>query len=322
MVVIKKNKFCCQDGSGVPLSCNSQGCSATANRCCDLTKNISADQRFDLDRNLGNNPFVPISLREEFSWQWYLVQGFAPYMSHPSIPGGTPIRDPDTGAITGYRNVPFKVNFGDFIVWKQERGSQPEEKENVTLDFDRDLKEETMLDAEFDRNGVLSKDFLLDQQEGDLDFTRGTNDPGPRPGLGDDLKMYSFVRDTSSPQGGTYLLIEEGKLFQAAGDGRQFYRNVQKRDKVDLIERIIQLSNNTGRFCDRMTRWPTVDAGTELAHDNPVEVCSDNCFQANAIGGVPVTIDKTCYFVGHNIIYVRSRLKDMGGKKWVTPVAP
>lgn len=295
-----KDKFCCDDPPSCPPPCN-------GTRCCDPTKNLTASQRFDLDRISANNPvgLVPQSLWPDFSWQWYLVKGFS--LDHSNPPPG--------GGVNSENIIPYEVNFGDTIVWSDAK------KVNTLLDVDGDFKEETILEPNWDNTGVLLGAGIMDSQEGDLDFTRGTNATGPKPGLQDDLKMYTFIRDTTSADGGTYLLIEEGKLFEGAGDARQFVRSVQKRDKVELLERVIQLSNDTGRFCNwaTSTPHPQVDAGTLLAHDNPVEACTDNCFQ---VTGSNRTVDKTCFVRDYNMIYVRSRLKDLGGKKWVTPVAP
>ena len=258
---IKVDKFCCQDPAApVP------GCAKT----CDATKNLTAEKRFDLNRDPLNNPpndIVPPLVRPQFAWQWYLVKGFNPKRAKKQ----------------GLSRTRFKVNYGDVV-------SLP--GTNVSLDVDLDLKEEIILKDDHDapgRTGVLQQVDVLDSQEGDIDLT------------------------------GTYLLLEEGQLFTT--DTRRFIRHVQKRDRLDIVQRTIQLSNDTGRYCDPATGLPRaeLDGGTYLASPNPVEVCAngmvgnENCF-------IPAFIDKTCMDRPSRVIYVRSRIKDEGGRKWVTPI--
>ncbi|OGX27567.1 MAG: hypothetical protein A3D10_06230 [Omnitrophica WOR_2 bacterium RIFCSPHIGHO2_02_FULL_48_11] len=282
---IKVDKFCCQDPAApVP------GCAKT----CDATKNLTAEKRFDLNRDPLNNPpndIVPPLVRPQFAWQWYLVKGFNPKRAKKQ----------------GLSRTRFKVNYGDVV-------SLP--GTNVSLDVDLDLKEEIILKDDHDapgRTGVLQQVDVLDSQEGDIDLTGTLPASGRRVGLQDAMQMFSFTKD------GTYLLLEEGQLFTT--DTRRFIRHVQKRDRLDIVQRTIQLSNDTGRYCDPATGLPRaeLDGGTYLASPNPVEVCAngmvgnENCF-------IPAFIDKTCMDRPSRVIYVRSRIKDEGGRKWVTPI--
>ena len=89
-------------------------------------------------------------------------------------------------------------------------------------------------------------------------------------------------------------------------------RSANKRDTIDLIQRTIQLSNNTGDFCNGTAVQATVNKSPD---PNPVEVCVDgitnNCFQPN-------TIAETCFDTSDNRIFVRSRLEDRRGHFWMT----
>lgn len=211
-------------------------------------KNLSADERFDLDRDGVSD--VPILEREHFSWQWYALDAARDV-----------IVDPDVG------------------------------NKNTFVDVDGDLKEEL----------IISRNQIMDYQSGDIDTTLGTSDSGDTPGLTDDMQMYTFVQD------GTYLLIEEGKLY---GDSRQFVRMAQRNDHVDIIQRVIQLSNDTGNFCKEGEPSPN-GSGRWTSIKNPVEVCSDNCFSKD-------NITRTCMDVARLLIFVRSRVWDKHGRKYIT----
>ena len=160
-----------------------------------------------------------------------------------------------------------------------------------------------------------------DYQSGDIDETWDTNTCGPKPGLQNTAQVLTYTKD------GTYLLINEGKLYNP--ETGQVVRSADKRDNVDLIQRAIQLSNNTGRFCTTTNppTWGTLGAPVSMGGTNPVEACVNespcNCFIGD---GSPlasqcgVTIKETCYdtYSGVNTIFVRSRLQDLRGRFWMT----
>ena len=108
--------------------------------------------------------------------------------------------------------------------------------------------------------------------------------------------MFSYTN------AGTYYRVEEGKLFNPRND--QYIRNVNLNDHVDIVQRTLQLNNDTGRFCKAGAPTPTVD-GTF----NSVEACA-NCFGAN--------IQKTCLDVGSLKLFIRSRIRNEGGRSWLT----
>lgn len=207
--------------------------------------NLSADKRFDLDRDGTSN--VPADERGRFSWQWKLV-------------------------------------------------AAPEE--NISADVDGDLKLE-QIEKVFSPTSIGIRDF----QNGDIDTTFGESDTGWKPGFTRDARVYTFVHDDTSSGGGTYLQVDEGKLYQTDGDDRQYIRTASKKDTIDVIERVFQLSNNTGRFCDGTTG------------KGGVEVCAaaqGECYTS-------ANIARTCMDPSNKLLFIRSRIEDFRGRKWVTP---
>lgn len=266
-------------------------------RNCETHNNMTADCRFDLDRSaslcLETNPadtdgapntdVSDPSFREKFGWQWVAVPAF----STEKIK-----EDHDDPDVT--------IHFG--------KGIKIRSGENISVDVDDDLFEEQIIWASFlKKSGLMSRVQVLDYQEGDMDFAED-----PPPGFTRDMRMYSETN-------GTYYQVREGKLY---GGDEQFIRTVQKKDTVDLVERIIYLSNSTGRFCQGSPgNWSvTPSTSTPWTYEgmpNPVEACGE-CFG-------PENIAKTCMGVedagnGNQRYYiaVRSRIADKQGRKWIT----
>ena len=187
------------------------------------------------------------------------------------------------------------------------------------VDIDRDFKDERVMAVYGDNSGVnsgvITRMEYMDFQEGDIN----PEQKNPPVGFTNDLQMFTYVTPSGSTEGGTYLQIDEGKLFSGIGDSRQFVRNVQKKDSIDLIQRVFRLSNDTHRFCDASgVRVPEGDCNVypfwcSPGLPNPVEACND-CFS-------PDNITKTCMDQEDKVIFVRSRVKDLHGRKWVTDVS-
>lgn len=187
----------------------------------------------------------------------------------------------------------------------------------TNVDVDNDGYNEQILQV----NGEASV-TTLDYQEGDIYFS---NDPAvPDPGFGNqEVQMFTF---SDNPLGtgdgvGTYLRVDQGRLFSPL-TGR-FVRDAQRKDSVDVIQRTLQLTKNTQRFCSNTGGLVTAgsqlgnQAGWTAATPNPVEVCcpdSSCCFS-------PVTITQTCMVWDrpYPLIYVRSRIVDKHGRKYITP---
>ncbi len=258
--------------------------------------NLTDDERFDLDRGLTSfnkggvaTPAVSADERPYFLWQWYLVRGYSGTDSSISFAKG------DT------------VSIGD-------NGNR-----NTSIDVDGDLSLESIMGGTIgnDGNGMISSIGVMDTNDGDVDFSiSAENGVQPTPGFMKDVNMYTFVRDKGRGVSGTYFRVDEGKLFSP--EGKRFIRTVRKKDQVDLIERVFQLSNDTGRYCKdgAPTDWAAAAAGTAAYGEmlmrltNPVEACG-GCFTS-------ANIDKTCMDTTNLLIFVRSRIEDLRGRKWVT----
>ena len=240
---------------------------------------------FDLDRDgTIDVPAAPVNFRPYFSWQWQRRHAIVP------VPGIT-----FTGVDS--RRVPSDERF--------------------SADVDGDGKEETVYSISgTNAEGVVTSMRVIDFQEGDVDTSwqegdlDGAGNPIPQPGIQRDVEVLTFLRGQRAGEEGTYAIVEEGRLY---GGGRQFIRTVRKKDQVDIIQREIQLSNwQHGRFCNAdLSRPGTV---SDDAVPNPVEKCVNTqpeCFtQAN--------IAYTCMAVDDAYIFVRSRIADRRGRKWVT----
>lgn len=293
-------------------------CSATPEPGC----NLSLDERFDLDRD--GIPDVPEAEREGFAWQWYLVLGYNERQksSAPLAKWRLAVKDPSGTSTT------VTARIGEGIIFEEPWCKKHCQKaKNVVLDADGDLKQESIMPEgnETGAGGIITKLAVRDPNGGDVDYTVDDGDERrgvPRPGFTRDVNIYTFVRD-SGDAGGTYLRIDEGKLF--SGDGKQYIRTASKKDQIDVIERLFRLSNNTGRYCDgsgNPTDWS--DGGNPLVRGeylarltNPVEVCGSGpgeCF-------LPANMARTCMDTKNLIIFMRSRPIDVHGRKWVTDVS-
>lgn len=226
-------------------------------------------------------------------------------------------------------------------------------EDGFKVDVDGDWKEERIVSHPFTGSGCLPAGDLcitvLDDQDGDIDSTidDGTverwavKNPGSklrRPGLQPEVKQYSFTMEN------TYLWNREGRLYSHDG---QFIRNETRQDHLDIIERVLYLSNDTGRFCSQEagvgsgvgaglslctstsscfpTGWGNSDYAKKrgLRHMvNPVEACvvpgtPDTCFSVT-------NITSTCMDLGTSggpTIFVRSRIRDRRRMRWVTRIA-
>jgi len=188
-----------------------------------------------------------------------------------------------------------------------------------------------------------------DPAGGDLDLTWDSNSCSPlKPGMQTDSQIYTFTKD------GTYLQIKEGKLYNPETD--QFVRSENRHDSIDLVQRMIILSNDTGRFCDGKSEIPPAYLGrcvvppnctsyatcncvpqggtVPMIYDstpnaaagetsnyaiapNPVEVCIYKGDTNNCFSS-QTNIKSTCYDENTNTLYVRSRLEDRRGHFWAT----
>ena len=333
----------------------------------ELDHGWSASRRFDLGRDgsvdEAQENDVPEELRPDFTWQWGRVlpyfDGFerlhvgtgGPSSGQYVVDGHQYLLPGDTTsleAVTIHAGVcpdPGEPIFGapepnppdtcnhdtmrDLKDVSDDLGTQLTLR-NVRVDIDGDFKPEDILALSHDSTGRITYLYVVDAQDGDLNFTNETRDAQrPNyvvPGFTYDMQMFTRFND------GTVLAIDEGRLFTP--ETHQFVRNVQQRDHVDLIQRVLRLSNNTGRFCSTIASRDDIPV-RRLTVDglpNPVAVCCNEdangstggCNDGTAGSGTSCfhdrNLERTCMEVKRNIIYVRSRVLDRFGHKWVTDV--
>ncbi len=271
--------------------CSADPCPGTAN-----TWNTVA-WRFDLDHSgYETSPAVadpdvaatPVSLRQKFTWQWkpIFVQDI----------------DPDNN-----KNVFVDVDWCcEYAPWSTQpwcsRGGDPEPEYVMKID------------------GTTG--YVYDSQLGDMDFT---SDQDPPPGLLRDRDIETYVLNKDD---GTYMHVEEGEKHDPSKSGilSLFIRTTQKKYSIDIVQRIIQLSNDTDRFCDR-NGIPTCSPGSDAtdcanalwtsAVPNPVKACSD-CMGANSMVTCMDEGDMTATPPRRPRIFVRSRILDKHGRRWAT----
>ncbi|MCP3685693.1 MAG: hypothetical protein GY861_23855 [bacterium] len=198
---------------------------------------------------------------------------------------------------------------GSFVwQWKAQEGIlanvdiNEKEAKFEMIDIDNDLLEETIfkVDTTGDNNRI-TKAYVLDFQDGDIDFATG----------GSDVGLQQDINVITRTENGTFLLVQEGSVVDPE-NGKKV-RSLQRKDQVDIIQREINLTRNTGRFCDGDVRQPDVDGMV-----NPVMACN-SCF-------TPENREVTCFADGawdngtRPTIFVRSRIEDRGGRMWLTNI--
>ncbi len=269
---------CTTDSSGKPL-----GCRIVFEKSPNMPQNklfdVSCASCFDLYRD-GSN-IVPPADRPTFTWQWHAIKATS-----------------------------------DNI--------KPKENKNLAVDVDGDLQEEYIIemvdidgftytaDKERKKSGnvPIKTVRVMDYQAGDIDQTYNDRSPGARPGLNENTQMYTFARD------GTVLLIEEGKLKGTT----QMVRSTQTKDTTDIIQRVMQLTNDTGRLCGNGSGqpWDAPPGLPNFTDGRVFRTCTNpGCFACNDCFS-DANIFKTCFDEEPKILYIRSRIGDLRGRRWVT----
>ena len=271
-------------------------------------------------------PDFPEEIRRKFSWQWYKVRA----------------TNQEINMSQGY-NVAVDVD-GDLkeeliveMVDEDNNVYRPHEVRNDTRNVELDDDEVNEL---IKKGRILAKVRVIDYQLGDLDFTYNEIDASqgkPQPGLiPEEAAILSFTKSGSGA--GTQLVIKEGKekeIFVGPSGKKQFAINRLQQDQMDLIERRIQLSNDTNRLytdpCtdgDLNTVCYNPDVEYYCPHPNiPYDAvkCSNranSCCYSTAIDSRTgkMIARETCFDRECLILYVRSNLKDASGRKWITDV--
>lgn len=257
--------------------------------------------------------------------------------------------------LDGISDVPDTANYlgtgsslRDLFMWQWRQVYKDSFEEGYGIDVDDDAKTEQLLTINANSEEVFGivpgsphiiKFRVYDGQAGDIDTTADeeteqryikkkesaglTNVKFIYPGLGEQMGIFSFSTD------GTMLQNREGKLYKADG---QFVRNETRQDRLDIVERVLNLSNDTGRFCSsggtgnapcdgvltncKPTNWGRYDWATKqglYTMINPVEACNDCLSHANN--------KLTCMETGERpVIFIRSRIRDKRRSVWITRV--
>lgn len=303
---------------------------------CSCASNMAPRGRFDL--NFDGVPDVPLNERTQFMWQWVKVAGVSTKVQ------GNMISPPMEPGIQGI-HVANQVNTvldvdGDLkeeTILVAEINTKGQAVELHILDAqegDIDFSQDDRDKGTWRNVGVAATNPCGPAPSGSCPVKSNTAGGAPLEvigsnlsggcavwrcqiipiGIRDELQMYSFTRgQPSALRPGTLFRIEQGKLFDPVSG--QFIRNTSRQDHVDIISRTFKISNDTDRLCDASgvpTDWTNLDGVLGLA--NPVEACN-NCMSAG-------NIERTCLDEQQLIIFIRSRLEDLRGRRWVTRMDP
>jgi len=272
---------------------------------CSRTDDPICNDRFDLNRDGVPDVAADAATRLAFAWQWYRIPATNQFIN---------LRDG--------LNVSVDID-GDM---KEEQIIQMEDRHCCTYkayeatcpDMDKD-------EDKYKRKAPITKVYVIDSQEGDLDLTYNTVDQNrynlPAPGLKDNPKMLTIMRKPATGEkGGTRLEVMEGRLY---GTG-QFARQTQKQDRIDIIERKMQLSNDTGRFIPGPSS-PNPDVEVACLTDAVGRTENIKGFITETKDYVSCcsnsqNIYRTCFDKTSRMLYVRSAIQDKRGRRWITDI--
>ena len=243
---------------------------------------LSGDQRaFDYNRN-GNftDDFTIGTYSDNFAtWQWHWT---------------------DLGSVAGEIDA--------------ENGAYP------SYDMNGDLMEETIYDLKAGSCGgraayaaeVMTSagaDWNMEKQKEDY------ADPHAVQGMRQDMRIYTEMQDGTTGES-TYLDIKEGKAYSS--DGKPAQVSLVKKAQYDIVERVLQLNRDmidVSGFLGRNAGSVEVYCGG-ASPTSPVGAryvgAGDGCCSAGS------SVQYTCFDTSTKILYVRSRISDKRGRKWVT----
>ncbi len=313
--------------------------------CVKDCSNLPQDIRFDLDFDGVSD--VPAGDRDGFFWQWFLIAGVRNGTATPGLPwGGVQGIFVDPSGEDSPENSQIDCD-GDYF---------EETILNYSVLSSGVIRTLYVVDSQ---EGDLNSSFMEDaRMPGEWRFAgtvggacgaapsgnctigstaTGNNGAGicsnwrcleQSAGFSDDTQIYTI---TSSDPGqttgqGAYLRVEEGENIMPAAIPGQFSRSTERHDQLDVVERQLQLTRDSGRFCSNdvtprdwgTTAWARSNGLYGI--ENPVEACSrpstgTTCFD-------PGIIQLTCFDRDSYILYVRSRISDLRGRRWIRRFAP
>ena len=306
----------CSGALGCPLfyeligSGSAKFCATT---CSDPT--LTMDQRFDLNRNNDYTDDPTGTTRSRMAWQWGAVQGLKTKIKIDAKKGEYPSFDVDADRKDEmlFAANPSTLWLKTGAVYDVQQGAEPLVSRSINM---------AALEASSADTDVIQQLYVMDQQKGD---NNGSVDDTDLLASGQTTLDRGLLRITSvysQTKDGTYLEINEGKAFvpayAAIGD---FVRSTTKKDQIDVITRLFQFDNNSGRFCgtDSNTRWATI-GNVPGGLPNPVQYCVDTNLFPAANCYTPATVSTTCYDAGTKMLFIRSRIEDKSGRRWATQV--
>lgn len=304
----------CSGASGCPIFYEVLPSNSASACFADPCDTINLDQRFDLNRNndYTDDPASAV-LRAQMAWQWGGKKGLKSELKIDTKQGSFPRFDVD--ADRKDESI-FEIN--PQSLWEKtgpdynvQLGVEPLVSRSVNM---------AALQASSVDTEVVQQVYVLDTNKGDID---PTNDDTDLLASGQTVLDRGLLRETSvysQTKDGTYLEINEGRAFVPSYSGTgEFVRSTSKKDLIDVITRIYQLDNNTGRYCGTAagTRWLTI--GNEPGGlPNPVQYCVNTSLFPAANCFTPATVSTTCYDMGTKLLFIRSRIEDKSGRRWVT----
>ncbi len=197
--------------------------------------------------------------------------------------------------------------------WKAEHAStdlniDAANSSNNVFDVDNDGQEETIYKFTTDANNIITTVTVMDGQEGDFDGSMEFIN-GRIPGLQQEMSILTQGRS------GTYFTIKEGKLYNP--ESGKYARSVNFKDQVELVQRMFQLTKNTGRFCSQdlvPVRAATLPDGTA----NPVEACGTGGLSGGSSCFTGDNVKQTCLDTETLMLYLRTRVLDKTGHAWLS----
>ena len=310
--------------------------------CTKDCSNLPQDIRFDYDFDGVSD--VPAFDRDGMMWQWFLIAG---------VKSGTPLTLP-WGGVQGIFVDPSGEKEGKNTQVDADGDYYEESILNYSVLGSGVIQALYVLDSQ---DGDLNSSMMEDGRiAGEWRFA-GTigGSCGPTPtgncsigstttgdnsvgvcsnykclqssiGFNEGAQVYTFTESNPGQETGQglYFRLEEGPIFDASPN--QHTRSTERHDQLDVIERLVQLTRDTGRFCANDAA-PRVWGTSVWARDNgvygipnPVEVCTrpssgTNCYNAGIA-------QLTCFDRDNLILFVRSRVADLRGRRWIRRYAP
>jgi hypothetical protein len=310
--------------------------------CVKNCNNIPQDVRFDYDFDGVSD--VPAGSRDGQFWQWFLIAGVVDGTTLSLPWSGVPGIYVDPSGENASKNDSVDVD-GDYY-------------EETVLSYSAldsgVLQTVNVVDSE---EGDMSSSFMSDARvAGEWRFAGtiggscgamptgncviGSTTTGDNAlavcsnwkclhrtvGFSEGAQVYTFTESNPGQEEGQgmYFRVEEGPIFTA--NTSQYTRSTERHDQLDVIERLVQLTKDTGRFCAddvNPREWGTsawASANGVYGIPNPVEVCTrpstgTNCYNAGIA-------QLTCFDRDNLMLFVRSRVADLRGRRWIRRYAP